>query len=103
MNTKYQFSKIEIISADRHTRGTSAFSQWVRKNYAGKFIVSVSPFDIEGKFNHEPLKNRGYEFSGSGADAIERGLLAGKKRWFMVFDSADSAEAEIDTICETGI
>lgn len=101
--TLYQITKTNLISADRHSRGTSTFSKWVRENYAGKFIVSVSPFDSNGQLNHEPLKLRGYEFSGAGTDRIERGLLAGKNTWFRVFDTEQSADEEITTLTETGI
>lgn len=101
--TKYQITKTDVIYADRHTRGTSAFSRWVRTHYAGKFIVSVTPFDVDGHFVYEPLKLRGYEFTGAGSDTIERGLLAGKKCWFRPFDSETTAVAEILALTETGI
>jgi hypothetical protein len=101
--TLYQITKTNLISADRHGRGTSAFSAWVRKHYAGKFIVAVSPYDVAGQFTHEPLKNRGYEFSGAGSDHIERELLVGKKNWFRAFDAEQDAEDEITTLTETGI
>lgn len=99
----YQITNAHVISADRHSRGTSPFSNWVRENYAGKFIVSVKPFDSNGQFNHEPLKLRGYEFSGAGTHATERGLLAGKKTWFRVFATEQSASEEITLLTETGI
>lgn len=101
--TTYQITKTNIVSADRHARGTSPFANWVRQQYAGKFLVSVLPFDVEGHFNHTPLKLRGYEFSGAGSDHIERGLLAGKKTWFRVFDTESEAEAESDLLTDTGI
>lgn len=103
MSTLYQITKTNLISADRHSGKTSAFSKWVQANYAGQFIVSVSPFDSNGQFNHEPLKLRGYAFSGAGADHIERGLLAGKKTWFRAFDTEQSADDEITLLTETGI
>lgn len=63
----------------------------------------ASPYDVAGQFTHEPLKNRGYEFSGAGSDHIERELLVGKKNWFRAFDAEQDAEDEITTLTETGI
>lgn len=78
-------------------------SKWVRENYAGKFIVATSAIDANGGFSVEPLKARWYEFSGAGPDAVERRLLVGQKMWFKAFDSWNAADAEAETLCETGI
>lgn len=101
--TTYQSALTDIIDASRKSNGTSLFSGWVRQNYYGKFIVSVRPIDSNGNFSVDPLKNRGYEFSGAGTDQIDRGLLVGKKCWFRAFDTLEEAEAEEIAITETGI
>jgi hypothetical protein len=101
--TVYQITKTSIIDASRRAKGTSQFSQWVRDNYNGKFIVSVAPFTTDGTFNHEPLKNRGYTFSGAGSDKTEMGLLVGKNMWFRAFGTMDEADAEVELLTETGV
>lgn len=100
---KYQSTKTNIVDCSRNARGTSQFSKWVKENFYGKFAVAVTPIDTDGNFSIEPLKNRGYEFSGSGRDHVERGLLFGKKVWFKIFDSEDEAFAEESILTETGI
>lgn len=101
--TTYQLSKTNVIEADRHSKNGSQFAEWVKTNFPGKYLVSVNPVDSEGVFSFQPLKNRGYQFSGAGSDHIERGLLVGKKMWFKSFDSEDIANAEVDILTETGI
>lgn len=100
---KYQSTKTNIIDCSRKARGTSQFSAWVKQNFDGKFLVSVEPIDTDGKFSIDPLKNRGYTFSGAGVDHVERGLLAGKKTWFKAFDDEDSAILEETALIEDGI
>lgn len=101
--TTFQNSKTNMIDADRKGRGTSQFAKWVREHYEGKFIVTTSAIDTEGNFPNELLKSRGYEFSGAGADHVERKLLVGDKMWFKVFDSEEAADSEIAALCEVGI
>lgn len=100
---KYQITKIDVIDCSRSARGESQFAKWVRANYDGKFALAVQPIDTDGNFSIDPLKKRGYEFSGAGGDHIERGLLFGKKVWFKLFDSEDQALAEEALLTETGI
>lgn len=100
---KYQNTKTNIIDCSRKARGTSQFAAWVKQNFDGKFLVSVEPIDIDGNFSIDPLKTRGYTFSGAGADHVERGLLAGKKTWFKSFDNEESAIAEEIALTEDGI
>lgn len=99
---RYQTSKIQIIATERPGKGKSAFAAWVRENHPNKYIVSVLPFDTDGNFAHEPLKARGYEFSGAGKDHIEKGLLVGKKHWFKIFETEDEADMEVELL-EAGI
>lgn len=101
--TTFQSSKTNMIDAGRKGKGTSQFSKWVRENYEGKFIVMTSAVDTEGNFSNELLKSRGYEFSGAGADHVERKLLVGDKMWFKAFDSEEAADSEIEVLCEVGI
>ena len=100
---KYQINKIDVIDCSRRARGTSQFSTWVKTNYDGKFALAVQPIDTDGNFSIDPLKKRGYEFSGAGTDRIERGLLFGEKVWFKIFDSEDQAFDEETLLTETGI
>jgi len=88
--TRYQFSKTDIINADRRRMALSG-------KYAGQFIVAVKAIDTDGNFAHEPLKARGYQFGGTG----HMGIL--RDKWFLVVADEDAAEAEIDAICESGI
>lgn len=101
--TRYQSTKVKVVNAARPAKGTSQFAQWVRDNYNDKYFVAVDPYDVDGQFAHEPLKNRGYEFAGAGADHVERGLLVGRKAWFKAFETEAEAEAEAEVLTDNGI
>ncbi len=98
-----QSSKTNTISCERKSKGTSQFSKWVAEKFGNKFVVVTSAIDVDGNFQTEPLKARGYEFSGAGIDHVERKLLVGDKMWFKAFETEEEALTEEEILCEVGI
>lgn len=99
----YQITKTRILDAKRYQKSKSIMGEWWRKNYENKFVVSTSPVDVDGNFDTETLKNRGYAYTGAGSDALERKIAFGEKKWFRAFETEAEAEDEVTALTETGI